>query len=74
MLHAFNLKHGFKPSDFKIPPRVCGDPPLTAGKLKDVKIDFEELKRQYYEAMGYDVDTAAIKPETIERLGLQDIL
>jgi aldehyde:ferredoxin oxidoreductase len=74
MLHAFNLKHGFKPSDFKIPPRACGDPPLTAGKLKDVKIDFEELKRQYYEAMGYDVDTAAIKPETIQKLGLQDIL
>ena len=74
MLHAFNLKHGFQPSDYKIPARVCGDPPLTAGKLKDVKIDFEELKRQYYEAMGYDVDTAAIKPETIQKLGLQDIL
>ncbi|MBN2321807.1 MAG: aldehyde ferredoxin oxidoreductase family protein [Acidobacteria bacterium] len=74
IMHAFNLKHGFKPSDFQIPPRVCGDPPLTAGKLKDVKIDFEELKRQYYEAMGYDVDTAAIKPETIEKLGLQDVL
>jgi len=74
MLHAFNLKHGFKPSDYTIPARVCGDPPLTAGKLKDVKIDFEELKRQYYDAMGYDVDTGAIKPETIGRLGLQGIL
>jgi len=74
MLHSFNLKHGFKPSDFTIPPRVCGNPPLTAGKLKDVQIDFEELKRQYYEAMGYDMDTARIKQETIEALGLQDIL
>ncbi|MEJ2247571.1 MAG: aldehyde ferredoxin oxidoreductase C-terminal domain-containing protein, partial [Acidobacteriota bacterium] len=74
MMHAFNLKHGFKPSDFTIPPRVCGNPPLTAGKLKDVKVDFEELKRQYYEAMGYDVDTANIQRATIESLGLQDIL
>ena len=74
MLHAFNLKHGFKPSDFTIPPRVCGNPPLTAGKLKDVKIDFEELKRQYYEAMGYDTGTSNIRQETIESLGLQDIL
>ncbi len=74
MLHAFNLKHGFQPSDYRIPARVCGDPPLTAGKLKGVKVDFEQLQRQYYDAMGYDVDTAAIKPETVRKLGLQDVL
>jgi aldehyde:ferredoxin oxidoreductase len=74
MLHAFNLREGFKPSDFTIPPRVCGNPPLKAGPLKDITIDFEELKRQYYEAMGYDADTSGIKKETADALGLQDIL
>jgi aldehyde:ferredoxin oxidoreductase len=74
MLHLFNLREGFKPSDFTIPPRAGGNPPLTAGKLKGVKLDFEELKRQYYEAMGYDAETADVKPETIEKLGLRDIL
>jgi len=74
MLHAFNLREGFQPSDYKVPPRVCGNPPLTAGKLKDVKVDFEELQRQYYEAMGYDRATSDILPETIESLGLKDVL
>jgi aldehyde:ferredoxin oxidoreductase len=74
MLHAFNLREGFKPADFTIPPRVCGNPPLTAGSLKDVTIDFEELKRQYYEAMGYDAQTGNIRKETAENLGLRDIL
>jgi aldehyde:ferredoxin oxidoreductase len=74
MLHAFNLREGFKPSDFKIPPRACGNPPLTAGSLKDVTLDIEELKRQYYEAMGMDFATGKIRRDRIEALGLQDIL
>jgi len=74
MLHAFNLREGFKPADFTIPQRVCGNPPLTAGSLKDITIDFEELKRQYYEAMGYEFGTGKIRPDTIERLGLRGIV
>ena len=74
MLLAFNLRVRFKPSDFTMPPSVCGNPSLKAGALKDITIDFEELKRQYYKAMGYDADTSSIKKETAEALGLQDIL
>jgi aldehyde:ferredoxin oxidoreductase len=74
MLHAFNLREGFKPSDFTVPPRVCGNPPLTAGSLKDVKLDIEELKKQYYEAMGYDFQTGNIRQETVRALELQDVL
>ncbi|MEJ2108476.1 MAG: aldehyde ferredoxin oxidoreductase family protein [Acidobacteriota bacterium] len=74
MLHAFNLREGFRPADFTLPPRVNGIPPLTAGKLKGITIDSEGLKKQYYDAMGYDFATGKIRPETIEALGLQDIL
>ena len=74
MMHAFNLREGFKPSDYVTPARVLGDPPLKAGPLKNVKLDIEELKKQYYEAMGYDPQDSSIRKETIERLGLQDIL
>jgi aldehyde:ferredoxin oxidoreductase len=74
MLHAFNLREGFKPSDFTMPPRVCGDPPLTAGSLKGITIDFEDLKSQYYEAMGYDPKTGTIPQTTMEAFGLQDVL
>jgi len=74
MMHAFNLREGFKPSDYVMPARVLGDPPLKAGSLKNVKLDIEELKKQYYEAMGYDPQDSSILKETVERLGLKDIL
>jgi len=74
LLHGFNLREGFKPSDFTIPPRVAGNPPLKAGALKDITIDIDNLKKQYYEAMGFDVDTGAISKERINALGLQDVL
>ena len=74
MMHAFNLREGFSPSDFTMPERVLGNPPLKAGPLKNVKLDIEELKRQYYEAMGYDPRSGNIRKETVERLDLQDIL
>ena len=74
LLHGFNLREGFKPGDFKLPERVNGNPPMKAGGLKDVTIDSEGLKRQFYEAMGFDVETGAIRREKLEALGLQDLL
>lgn len=74
LLHGFNLREGFKPADFTMPPRVAGNPPLKVGPLKDITIDFENLKRQYYEAMGFDPVTGKIKKERIVELGLQDVL
>jgi len=46
----------------------------AVGGLKGVTIDSEGLKRQFYEAMGFDVVTGQIKKEAIEKLGLRDIL
>jgi aldehyde:ferredoxin oxidoreductase len=74
LLHAFNLREGFKPKEFTIPPRIAGNPPLKAGALKDVTLDLEGLKRQYYEAMGFDPETGVIRKDRIRELGLQDIL
>lgn len=74
LLHAFNLREGFKPGDFKLPERARGNPPLKIGNLKDVTIDSEGLKRQFYEAMGFDFETGAIGRDRIEALGLQDVL
>ncbi len=74
ILHAFNLREGFKPGDFQLPPRISGDPPLKAGALKGISVDTEDLKKQYYEAMGYDPDTGAIRKDTIGALELGDVL
>ncbi len=72
--HAFNLREGFKPSDFTIPPRVEGKPPLTAGVFKDLTIDLETLKKLFYEAMSFDYQTGAIDKKRITELGLDDII
>jgi aldehyde:ferredoxin oxidoreductase len=72
--HAFNLREGFKPTDFTIPPRVEGKPPLKEGQLKGITLDMEELKKQFYEAMGFDYQTGAVKAEKIKELGLEGVL
>jgi aldehyde:ferredoxin oxidoreductase len=74
MLHAFNLREGFKPEDFKMPPRAAGDPQFKLGPFKDMTFDFENLKKQFYDAMDFDYKTGAVKKEKIIELGLQDII
>ena len=74
LLHAFNLREGFKPADFTMPPRPYGSPPFKAGSLKGITVDVENLKRQYYEAMGFDPATGEIRKDRIEELGLQNII
>jgi hypothetical protein len=39
-----------------------------------VTIDSEGLKKQFYEAMGFDYQTGAIDRERIVALGLDDVL
>ena len=73
-MHAFNLREGFKPSDFTMPPRIEGKPAFKAGSLKDVTLDLEGLKKQYYEAMKFDYTTGKIQKERIAELGLEHIL
>jgi aldehyde:ferredoxin oxidoreductase len=74
LLHAFNLREGFKPEDFQLPERARGNPPLPTGRLEGVTIDSEGLKQQFYEAMGFDVLTGAIDKDQIVALGLQDVV
>lgn len=74
LLHGFNVREGFRPGDFTLPERVDGKTPFTNGKLKDVAIDAEGLKKQYYDAMGFDTATGAIASERINTLGLAGIL
>jgi aldehyde:ferredoxin oxidoreductase len=74
LLHGFNLREGFRPDEFRLPERVRGNPPLAAGALKGVTVDTEGLKRQFYEAMGFDPQTGAIDRARITALGLDDVL
>jgi aldehyde:ferredoxin oxidoreductase len=73
MLHLFNLREGFKLSDFTLPERARGNPPLTAGPTRGVMLEFEGLKRQFFEFMGFDFEAGRFRKERLEELGLQDL-
>jgi aldehyde:ferredoxin oxidoreductase len=73
MLHLFNLREGFDLSSYTLPERARGNPPLTAGPTKGVTLEFEGLKRQYFEAMGFDFEAGKFRGDTLEKLGLQDL-
>jgi aldehyde:ferredoxin oxidoreductase len=69
---AFNAREGLKPDAFNLPDRVMT--PQSAGPAAGVKIDFEALKKGYFEAMGWSTDTGMPHRETLLRLGLEKLL
>jgi aldehyde:ferredoxin oxidoreductase len=73
--HAFNLREGLNPvRDFRLHPRICGNPPLEKGPAKGITLDQDAMARAYYEAMGWDVSTGMPHRERLERLGLDEVL
>jgi aldehyde:ferredoxin oxidoreductase len=75
MRQAFNIRHGFKPSDFKYPDRVLGKPPLKLGPLAGVTIEkeVEQQVKEYFQSMGWDLKTGKPVREKLIELGLEDV-
>jgi aldehyde:ferredoxin oxidoreductase len=69
---AFNAREGIKPNTFKLPERVMT--PQSAGPAAGVKIDFEALKKGYFDVMGWSTDTGKPHRETLIRLGLEKLV
>lgn len=70
---AFNVREGFKPSDFRLPGRVVGNPPLSYGPLKGVMIDAEAQSRQYFKVMKWDYHSGKPDKQRLIELGLEDV-
>jgi aldehyde:ferredoxin oxidoreductase len=71
---AFNVKHGVRtPVDFKLPRRALGHPPLAVGPLKNVTLDEEKLRTDFFRGMGWNPESAAPERATLEALGLDDV-
>ena len=69
----FNIREGVRLSDWKIPGRMIGDPPLKAGPLKDITIDLPTLTSEYLEKTGWDVKTGKPSEKKLGELGLAKI-
>ncbi|MGC8827917.1 MAG: aldehyde ferredoxin oxidoreductase C-terminal domain-containing protein, partial [Anaerolineae bacterium] len=72
MRHAFNLREGFKPADFVIPPRAIGVPPLQAGPLAGVTVNAQRLAENFFHFIGWDMQTGKPSKYSLERLGGMD--
>ena len=73
--HAFNLREGQKPADFKLPQRCIGEPPQKEGPLEGVTIDYKTLHRNFFEAIEWDEATGRPSRASLEKLGgLEDVI
>lgn len=71
---AFNIREGFVPSDFVLPDRVLGKPPLEAGPSANYTIDIETLSNEFFEEMQWDPDSGRPKRGRLVELGLDHIV
>ena len=71
---CFNIREGIDPSSIKLPPRMAGSPPKEDGPLAGVTIDIDTLISEYCKAMGWDPQTRKPTRETLEKLGLTDLV
>ena len=70
----FNIKQGYDPAAVALPRRMAGDPPLPNGPLKGVRLNNRAQVSAHWKAFGWDAETGVPLPETIERLGIDELL
>ena len=73
MRQAFNAREGISISEFNVPGRVAGNPPLQAGPTAGKTVDFDTLRRDYLIARGWDPHSGKPSREKLLQLGLEDV-
>lgn len=73
MRQAFNVREGFKPSDFTFPDRVLGKPPLKSEPLAGVTIEKQvnELVEEYFKSMDWNLETGKPSSKKLIELGVE---
>lgn len=72
--HAFNLREGLNPVHFKMPDRLLDGRSLPGGPNQGVVIDLEAERRSYFDAVGWDQESAVPSIESLRRVGLEDLI
>jgi aldehyde:ferredoxin oxidoreductase len=73
--HAFNLREKLNVVDFKMPERARGNPPMKQGPnaYSPNVLYWDDMKQEYYEAMGWDRETAVPLKNTLDDLDLPEV-
>jgi aldehyde:ferredoxin oxidoreductase len=69
---AFNAREGVVPESFRLPRRLL--PPLAVGPAAGQAVDFEAMKRGYFQAMSWDMATGKPDSKALKALGLDDLV
>jgi len=74
LLRVFNLRCGLTP-ELERPSKRYGSIPVD-GPLagKNIMEHWDDMRRRYYELMGWDFATGRPLPETLRALGLADLI
>lgn len=67
---AFNIREGFIPSDFTLPDRVLGSPPLDTGPNANITIDIDTLTSEFFEEMMWNPSNGRPSHKRLLELGL----
>ena len=72
MRQAFNVREGLK-TPWKLPDRMLGIPPKTEGPRAGKTIDPDELCKEYYQLLDWDLKTGKPSKKVLLELGLDDV-
>jgi aldehyde:ferredoxin oxidoreductase len=70
---CFNIREGLQPADVHLPGRSTGGSPVRSGPHKGRHVPVDELRRIYWQVIGWDKDTGIPLPETLQDLGLPQL-
>lgn len=70
----FNIREGVDPWSLKVNKRLLGDPPLQKGPTRGVSYDLDPLMKAYWREIGWDDQTGIPTSQTIETLGLEELV
>lgn len=71
---SFNLREGVTAGQVRLPDRMTGRPPQAQGPLAGVTIDADNLAREFRAAMGWDAETGVPTADTLNDLGLTELV
>lgn len=69
---SFNVREGIK-SPFSYPDRMLGIPPKQVGPRAGITMDKNEIFKEYFEAMDWDLNTGKPSKVKLLELGLDDV-
>ncbi len=74
LLRLFNLRHGLDVALEAPSPRYSSTPVDGPAEGYSIAEHFDWMKRSYWRLMGWDEETGRPLPETLRRLGLEDLV